>query len=286
MPDVKQIVKRTGLLLDRLIAPPDGITILIYHRVGGDSGSEVDLDAAMFDRQLEHLAEHHRVLSLDDAVAELTAAHPTDGPQHRRAPTPHVTAPTTAVAWSSPSTTAPPTSPTSPSRCSTATGCPSPSTRDPLRRRGPIVPWGDGTVRRGRRCATSLATGSSPSARTPTTTCCSTGSTPTRRRRPRPVDRADRRPPRRRARHFAYPKALPGSPRGRDRRPARFRQRVARRQPGQPARPHRPAPALAHPDPARDGFDTFRRKARGGLRLEGELRSGSTAGARYRGADR
>ena len=74
MPDLKQLVKRTGAMVDRLVPPPDGITILIYHRVGGGTPSEVDLDPEMFDRQLEHLVEHHRVLSLDAALAELATA--------------------------------------------------------------------------------------------------------------------------------------------------------------------------------------------------------------------
>ena len=73
MSAIKGLVKRTGSLVDRVIPPPAGITILIYHRVGGGSASEVDLDVDMFERQLEHLAEHHRVLSLDDAVNELSA---------------------------------------------------------------------------------------------------------------------------------------------------------------------------------------------------------------------
>jgi len=62
--------------MDRVLPPPDGITILIYHRVGGGSDSAVDLDPAEFERQLAHLVEHHRVISLADAVAELSAAQP------------------------------------------------------------------------------------------------------------------------------------------------------------------------------------------------------------------
>ncbi|MEM9036995.1 MAG: polysaccharide deacetylase family protein [Actinomycetota bacterium] len=47
------------------------MTVLIYHRVGGGSASEIDLSPERFDEQLAWLNEHHRVLSLDDAVAEL-----------------------------------------------------------------------------------------------------------------------------------------------------------------------------------------------------------------------
>jgi peptidoglycan/xylan/chitin deacetylase (PgdA/CDA1 family) len=44
------------------------VVILLYHRVGGGRG-EIDLPAALFERQLATLAEHERVLSLDQAVA-------------------------------------------------------------------------------------------------------------------------------------------------------------------------------------------------------------------------
>jgi peptidoglycan/xylan/chitin deacetylase (PgdA/CDA1 family) len=52
------------------------VTILIYHRVGGGSDSDVDLPVEQFEQQLDHLARHHRVISLDQAVAELTAGLP------------------------------------------------------------------------------------------------------------------------------------------------------------------------------------------------------------------
>lgn len=92
MIDAKRVVKRASLIADRVMRPPEGITILIYHRVGGGSGGAVDLDVDVFERQLAHLAEHHRVLTLDDAVTELTAGR-ADGwaaPSHddRPAPTP------------------------------------------------------------------------------------------------------------------------------------------------------------------------------------------------------
>jgi len=73
MSSLKATVKRVSTFVDRFAPPPPGITILIYHRVGGDSDGEVDLDPEVFDRQLEYLAEHRRVLTLDEAVDELTA---------------------------------------------------------------------------------------------------------------------------------------------------------------------------------------------------------------------
>ncbi len=70
----KQLLKRAGALADRLVPPPAGVTVLLYHRVGGGTRSEVDLDPAAFERQLTHLAGEHDVLDLDEAVAVLRPA--------------------------------------------------------------------------------------------------------------------------------------------------------------------------------------------------------------------
>jgi peptidoglycan/xylan/chitin deacetylase (PgdA/CDA1 family) len=71
-------VLRAAELADRVVPPPAGVTVLIYHRVGGGSQSAVDLDADVFAAQLDHLVEHHRVLTLDAALAELTGPTPED----------------------------------------------------------------------------------------------------------------------------------------------------------------------------------------------------------------
>jgi peptidoglycan/xylan/chitin deacetylase (PgdA/CDA1 family) len=73
MSAVKQLVKRASITVDRVVPPKPGITVLIYHRVGGGSDSAVDLPAATFEAHLEHLRRHHRVLTLDAAVDELSA---------------------------------------------------------------------------------------------------------------------------------------------------------------------------------------------------------------------
>jgi len=73
MIDPNRLIKQLSHATDRVIRPPAGVTILIYHRVGGDTGGAVDLDPDVFERQLEYLAEHHTVVTLDDAVAQLTA---------------------------------------------------------------------------------------------------------------------------------------------------------------------------------------------------------------------
>lgn len=73
---VRPLVQRLGVATDRLVPPPAGITVLIYHRVGGGSDSAVDLPAEQFEAQVAHLAAHHRILTLDQAIAELTAGSP------------------------------------------------------------------------------------------------------------------------------------------------------------------------------------------------------------------
>jgi peptidoglycan/xylan/chitin deacetylase (PgdA/CDA1 family) len=69
----KGVVQATARLLDRVAPPPVGITVLIYHRVGGGSDSAVDLPAEQFDEQMAMLASSYRVLSLAEAVDELTS---------------------------------------------------------------------------------------------------------------------------------------------------------------------------------------------------------------------
>jgi peptidoglycan/xylan/chitin deacetylase (PgdA/CDA1 family) len=77
--NTKQLVKRVSKATDAVIRPPLGVTVLIYHRVGGGSDSAVDLDVDAFERHLDHLVEHERVLSLDAALDELQ--EPTDDRQ-------------------------------------------------------------------------------------------------------------------------------------------------------------------------------------------------------------
>lgn len=286
MPAVKQFVKRTGRMLDRLIPPPDGITILIYHRVGGGSDSEVDLEPAMFDRQLAHLAEHHRVLSIDSAVAELSAR--------------------TSSGWAA------------------AASTPEAERDRADRRRGVVITFDDGTddftdvvvpalERHGLPATLFLATRyideqtDFPWAARPTSWSALrdslTGGNVTIGSHTHAhwlLDRLDAGAVTADldrsieligehlgvdARHFAYPKAVPGSPSAE----IAVRQRFASASLAA-SRVNRSGHTDLHrlwrtPIQRSDGFDTFARKADGGLRLEGELRS-LTAGVRYRGVDR
>ena len=80
----RSLIKQMLAQSDRVLKPAPGVTVLIYHRVGGGSGSEVDLDIDAFHTQLGHLRDHHNVISLDDAVALLDPPpdSPAGGPQH------------------------------------------------------------------------------------------------------------------------------------------------------------------------------------------------------------
>jgi hypothetical protein len=62
-------VRAASLAVDRVRTIPPGVVILIYHRVGGTTPVSVDLPVAMFREQMEYLAASGRVLSLDDALA-------------------------------------------------------------------------------------------------------------------------------------------------------------------------------------------------------------------------
>ena len=72
MADARSIALRAMKTLaaagDRVRPPSPGVVVLIYHRVGGGSGTEVDLPAQAFDEQMAWLAASGRAVSLDDAV--------------------------------------------------------------------------------------------------------------------------------------------------------------------------------------------------------------------------
>jgi peptidoglycan/xylan/chitin deacetylase (PgdA/CDA1 family) len=67
----RSLVRRAAAVADRLLPTPEGLVVLIYHRVGGGSDSAVDLPVATFRTQMEWLAERHAVLPLATAVDAL-----------------------------------------------------------------------------------------------------------------------------------------------------------------------------------------------------------------------
>jgi peptidoglycan/xylan/chitin deacetylase (PgdA/CDA1 family) len=71
-------VKRSAAAADRLRSRRRGIVALIYHRVGGGSGLEVDLSADLFERQMALLARDHRPTTLDGALTALAGPVPSE----------------------------------------------------------------------------------------------------------------------------------------------------------------------------------------------------------------
>ena len=67
------LAKAAARRVDRLVPASPGVTVLIFHRVGGGSDSAVDLPTSAFEAHLEHLVQHHRVLTLDHAVDALAS---------------------------------------------------------------------------------------------------------------------------------------------------------------------------------------------------------------------
>lgn len=67
------LAKGLARRLDGVLPTPDGLVVLIYHRVGGGTDSAVDLDVPTFRAQMQALAAKHTVLPLDAATEALAA---------------------------------------------------------------------------------------------------------------------------------------------------------------------------------------------------------------------
>ena len=75
-----QAVKATAAGVDLVRRPAPGVVVLIYHRVGTGTGSEIDLPTERFDEQMAWLAQQRRPVSLDEAVELLEGADVPNGP--------------------------------------------------------------------------------------------------------------------------------------------------------------------------------------------------------------
>ncbi|MGH9119718.1 MAG: polysaccharide deacetylase family protein [Acidimicrobiales bacterium] len=64
-------VKEAAALGDLVRSPERGVVVLIYHRVGGGADIEVDLPASLFDEQMAWLVENRLAATIDDALAGL-----------------------------------------------------------------------------------------------------------------------------------------------------------------------------------------------------------------------
>ena len=67
-PSIMKVVAGT---VDRLRPAPEGLVVLLYHRVGGRTPVRVDLPTPTFDAQIAELADSGMVLDLDAAVRRL-----------------------------------------------------------------------------------------------------------------------------------------------------------------------------------------------------------------------
>lgn len=74
-----RFVKQVSLGADRILRPRHGLTILIYHQVGGGTDGAVDTPASEFAWQMEHLAESGMVVTLDEGLKRLLSSDPTPG---------------------------------------------------------------------------------------------------------------------------------------------------------------------------------------------------------------
>lgn len=68
---LQRAVKTSAVAADRVRRPRRGVVVLLYHRVGARSRLEVDLPSALFEAQMEILAAEGRAASLDDALRQL-----------------------------------------------------------------------------------------------------------------------------------------------------------------------------------------------------------------------
>lgn len=74
---IRRTVKVASAAADRWRPDIAGVVILLYHRVGGGSALEIDLDAPRFDDQIAAVAATSRVVSLGGALEQLAANSPT-----------------------------------------------------------------------------------------------------------------------------------------------------------------------------------------------------------------
>lgn len=139
----QQAVKATAAGIDVLRRPASGVTILIYHRVGGVGGS-VDLDPGRFRDQMAELSESGRLRSLDRALDELDPITPsTSFPSSSASSSPSSSPSSSSTSTSTSSTS----SSSSSSPASSAPTSSSPSSPDRAPWPGPVVvTFDDGTA--------------------------------------------------------------------------------------------------------------------------------------------
>lgn len=71
MSATRTALKAASAALDRVRSPDAGLVVLIYHRVGRRSAVEVDLPVSLFEEQMAYLAAQVRVVPLTEGLAAL-----------------------------------------------------------------------------------------------------------------------------------------------------------------------------------------------------------------------
>lgn len=71
--ETRRVAKRLALAVDAAVPGSSGVVVLAYHRVGRRTDSPVDMETAMFRRQISHLAATASVVPIDTAIASLRA---------------------------------------------------------------------------------------------------------------------------------------------------------------------------------------------------------------------
>jgi peptidoglycan/xylan/chitin deacetylase (PgdA/CDA1 family) len=66
-------MKSASAVVDRWRPDVPGVVVLLYHRVGGGTALEIDLDAARFEEQIAIIAASGRALTLGDALEQLAS---------------------------------------------------------------------------------------------------------------------------------------------------------------------------------------------------------------------
>jgi peptidoglycan/xylan/chitin deacetylase (PgdA/CDA1 family) len=73
---LQRVVKASAAAADLVLPHRRGVVVLLYHRVGGRTASEVDLPRDLFEAQLDVLAASGRVTTLDACLEALASPRP------------------------------------------------------------------------------------------------------------------------------------------------------------------------------------------------------------------
>ena len=79
MSSASPCLKRLALMADQLVRPSPGLVVLIYHRVGGGTRSPIDLDVEEFAWQMKYLADNDLAVTLDEGLRRLESEDPAQG---------------------------------------------------------------------------------------------------------------------------------------------------------------------------------------------------------------